>query len=482
MFLQRLSLEWLADYISADNWRWLRIGLIPAVLLLAAAVPAVFPERLFLLALVAVPAVVGVLALLRWPGLGILGLMITAVLVPSPGLPGGLNLAVLLLIMIVVLWIFGMVTQKRLRLVKSRTTVPLLLLLVAAVLSFGFGQFPWFSYAPKAPLDAQIGGFLIVLLLLGLFLVVAQQVQDLRWLQLITWLGIGLSAVFILGWIVGPIGSIAGRIYQGGATNNSMFWMWPVALAFGQALFNTKLKWWGRVVFLLTAVMIVFVGYYMNREWKSSYLPAFAAVAAIVAARSWKLALVVGLIGIVPALFLAREAIATDDYSYSTRIDAWIIMLDIIKESPLFGLGPANYYWYTPLFRIRGYAVQFNSHNQYLDIVAQMGLVGMACFVWFVAEIGRLGLSLRNRAPEGFARGYVYGVLGGLAGMLVAGTLVDWIFPFVYNIGLTGMRGSMLAWIFLGGLVSIEQVTRRRAREAAANKTEQLEESEGVKA
>ena len=53
------------------------------------------------------------------------------------------------------------------------------------------------------------------------------------------------------------------------------------------------------------------------------------------------------------------------------------------------------------------------------------------------------------------------GALGGLGGTLVAAVLVDWVLPFVYNIGMTGFRSSILAWVFLGGLVSIEQILRR---------------------
>jgi hypothetical protein len=80
--------------------------------------------------------------------------------------------------------------------------------------------------------------------------------------------------------------------------------------------------------------------------------------------------------------------------------------------------------------------------------------------------VGWLGWRLRNQAPTGFAQAYVYGALGGLAGTLVAGALADWIVPFVYNVGLTGFRASMLAWLFLGGLVSIEQMVRRQASDS----------------
>jgi O-antigen ligase len=134
-------------------------------------------------------------------------------------------------------------------------------------------------------------------------------------------------------------------------------------------------------------------------------------------------------------------------------------MAQIIKASPIWGLGFANYYWYTPLFPIRGYAVSFNSHNNYVDIVAQTGLVGLVCVLWFFGEAGTLCSRLRDQVPTGFARAFVYGAMGGLAGTIVLAMLGDWVLPFVYNIGLFGFRTSILAWLFLGGLVSLEQMT-----------------------
>jgi len=50
--------------------------------------------------------------------------------------------------------------------------------------------------------------------------------------------------------------------------------------------------------------------------------------------------------------------------------------------------------------------------------------------------------------------------LGGLVGTLAAGMLGDWILPFVYNVGLHGYRSSVIFWLFLGGLVALEQIIR----------------------
>jgi hypothetical protein len=197
-------------------------------------------------------------------------------------------------------------------------------------------------------------------------------------------------------------------------------------------------------------------------EDKSGWLSAFACIAAIIAARSWRVGLALIPVAILSALLLWSGLVATDEYSISTRFDAWAIMFQIIKISPLLGLGFANYYWYTPLFPIRGYAVSFNSHNNYVDIVAQTGVVGLVCFLWLLWEVGRLGWQLRTQVTGGFAQAYVYGSLGGLAGMVVAGMLGDWVLPFFYNLGLNGFRSSMIGWLFLGGLVSLQQMLIRQ--------------------
>ena len=138
--------------------------------------------------------------------------------------------------------------------------------------------------------------------------------------------------------------------------------------------------------------------------------------------------------------------------------------MTISQASPLFGLGFANYYWYTPLFPIRGWRVSFNSHSQYVDLFAQVGLLGLICFLWIFFEVGRLGLIIKDRVSDEFARSYVSGVLGGVVGTLVAAFLVDWVLPFTYNIGLSGFRASILPWIFFGGLISIEQIYKAKLK------------------
>jgi hypothetical protein len=458
-----VPLRWIPPIPS-----WLRtlaiiVGMLGLSLVLGVGLSLPGYQRRLILLIGLLPAGIAVVVFSQWPISGLVALIITALIVRSPDLPGGLNFAVLLLALLLGLWVLDMIIRREFRLVRSRTVWPLFALVVVAALAFGQGQLPWFVFAHRAPLATQIGALMIFVFAAGAFLLVAHQVQDLRWLQWLTWLFVALGGLFVAGWVVPGLGSITGRLFQLGATSNSLFWTWLVALAFGQAYLNHKLHWSWRLAAGGIAALTIYVGFFLNRDWKSGYLPPLAALAVIIGLRSWKVAVLMILVAPIAAFYLTSDAVATDEYSYSTRIDAWLIIFEMVKRNPLLGFGPANYYWYTPLFPIRGWAVVFNSHNQLVDLVAQTGLLGLGCFFWFFGELGWLGWRLRHRAPEGFAQAYVYGALGGVAGTLVAATLADWVLPFVYNIGFNGFRGAILAWMFMGGLVSLEQMVRRQA-------------------
>jgi O-antigen ligase len=166
--------------------------------------------------------------------------------------------------------------------------------------------------------------------------------------------------------------------------------------------------------------------------------------------------------------YAAIDLIATDEYSWGTRLDAWRIVLEIGRLSPFFGTGFANYYWYTPLFSIRGFHVSFNSHSQLIDLIAQTGYLGLIGFFWVFFELGRLSWNLSRQLPEGFERAYAYGTFAGIIATIVAAFLGDWILPFVYNVGMTGFRASILPWIFMGGLISLEQLMVNSAENSSS--------------
>lgn len=457
------TIDTLQHWLWTGYQSWRTPLILAGILLMSVALPMRFAPSRVLQLLGLIIAVGVTLFFLYYPQWGIVTLFITGLLVPSPPLPGGLNFAVLHLGLLVTLWLLHLLMHvRKLRLAQSRTVRPLLCLLGVTLVAFIAGQLPWFSVPQRAPIDAQIGGMMVFFLAVGAFLLVANQVQELRWLVWMTWLLIILGGIFAIGWILPPVGAITSILFRRGATANAIFWTWLVAMSFSQALFNETLAWRWRILAGGICALTIYVTVVLQYDWKSAWLPPMVALVAMLGARSWRLGLLMAVGGFVPAQIMSNQVIATDAYSYSTRLDAWIIMVEMLKVNPILGFGPANYYWYTPLFHIRGYGVRFNSHNQYLDILAQTGLLGLGCVLWFFVEAGLLGWRLLTQAPKGFARAYVYGALGGLAGTVASGMLVDWFLPFAYNIGYNGFRASAFAWLFLGGLVSIEQMVYRQ--------------------
>jgi O-antigen ligase len=237
------------------------------------------------------------------------------------------------------------------------------------------------------------------------------------------------------------------------------------------------MRW--RVALGIVAFVSMYSAIVVRQAWTSGWLPAMVSIFVITIIARPKLAVAfvvaAGLAilvrpGLLSSVFLGGD----NQFSLTTRYAAWGVLWEIIRLNPILGLGPANYHSYTPFFDFLGFSMNFSSHNNYVDIVAQTGLAGLACFLWFVWETAKLIWRLKSKVPEGFPRAYVIGAMGALAGTLVAGMLGDWILPFVYNIGLEGFRASGLGWMFLGAVVALEHITKTPSSDPRASQGDTL--------
>jgi hypothetical protein len=186
----------------------------------------------------------------------------------------------------------------------------------------------------------------------------------------------------------------------------------------------------------------------------------------------WPVILLLAVLGVSGGLFSTVYEFAGGSGEWEESGGSRLVLIgrviEVTMRNPITGLGPAAYrpyanvkpllyggaYWVAPLI---------NSHNNYVDLFAHVGLLGLALFFWFAVELARLGLRLRAHFTEGFAAGYVNGMLAAGAGALTLMLLADWILPFVYNIGFPGFQASVLVWLFLGGLVALEQMASQES-------------------
>ena len=137
-------------------------------------------------------------------------------------------------------------------------------------------------------------------------------------------------------------------------------------------------------------------------------------------------------------------------------------VVSVTLRNPVTGLGPAAYRPYAAMEPLSYLGANWidtpkvSSHNNYVDVFSQTGLVGLALFFWFMAEVARLARRLRRRFRRGFEAGYANGMLAAWVSMMVIMLLLDWFLPFVYDVGFPGFQASVLVWLFLGGLVVLE--------------------------
>lgn len=128
------------------------------------------------------------------------------------------------------------------------------------------------------------------------------------------------------------------------------------------------------------------------------------------------------------SLTRVAETAASDDLT-TGRSNIWSVTLGVIKGNLPFGAGLGAFgVAYTPHDTLSGLQRVEQSHNDYLQVLADAGIVGLIIggfFLWRIFRLGKDALSVKNTYRRGIA-------LGALAGVFAI--LVHSIFDFVLHI------------------------------------------------
>lgn len=455
----------------ANIWTWLIIALV----LILGAYLGKHASVLWLAVLVAGGAA---LILLRRPVLGLLALVAAALTVPleiGTGTDVKLNIVALLIPVLAVVWLLDVARRREIHIASSRANLPLLLFLAASLLSLLIGRATWDPSVPVADnfLLVQLAQWVIFAFSAFAFWLTGNLIVDTRWLWRLTALfllvGGGLAILLLLP----GLNKLVSRVTTI-AFDRAPFWVLLTAVSAGQLLFNRALSRPWQAFLLLVLGACLFYAFVAQQETASNWVGLAAVLGTLIWLRFRRLrwAIVVVLIVLlalgvlVPSLYQFAGGDAEWALSGGSRLLLSGRVIEVTMRNPVTGLGPAAYRPYAnmkPLPYGRAYWVtpQINSHNNYVDLFAHGGIVGLLLFFWFVWEVARLGLALRKRYTGDFTAGYVNGMLAAGAGALVIMALADWILPFVYNIGFDGFQASVLVWLFLGGLVALENMGQR---------------------
>jgi O-Antigen ligase len=444
---------------------------IIAGLLLGAAVAGFRPSPIWIGAAIGI----GVLAvLLKRPLLGLLLLIVIALIGPisiGTGTEVRLNLASLLVPVLFVLWLMIRVNEHDIRLVSSPTTRPLILFLIAVMLSIFISNVTWDPNVPRRGnfILVQFGQWGLFALSAAAFWLVGNFIKQEVWLH-------RLTATFLLvGGALAIIRVVPGgeRIIDMVATNavaRAPFWMLLTALSAGQLLFNQTLSpRWRMFLIAILASVVAYSFFGEQQERTSNWASVVVVVGVLLWLRLPKLRwLVVSaaiLLLVSGVLFQALYTFAGGDAKWEESGASRGVLINRVLEdsmrNPITGIGPAAYRWYgmiRPLAYQGAWWVQplINSHNNYVDLFSQTGIIGLALFLWFMLELLRVGKRLWMHYTDGFAGGYIASMLGVWFSIMAITALADWFLPFVYNIGFPGFQASVLVWMFFGGFLFYE--------------------------
>ena len=209
---------------------------------------------------------------------------------------------------------------------------------------------------------------------------------------------------------------------------------------------------------ILAFILMLLIGLTYSRGAWIGFLAGLIIIVAYKISRSSKRArtllalliimFVIGIFFLLPSAIKERiVSVGTIEGSGLVRLKLWQGALGIIKDFPLFGAGLNTYASVSLRYSIPGEEGYSYAHNSYLQMAAETGLAGLACFLWILVKFFRLefrALLLRDSPLWG----YSLGLLAGISAFLVHGFFESNLYSF---------QLATLFWFMLGLAISTQR-------------------------
>jgi O-antigen ligase len=118
--------------------------------------------------------------------------------------------------------------------------------------------------------------------------------------------------------------------------------------------------------------------------------------------------------------------------SAQARIDTWKAMTKVIAEHPFDGIGFTGLKDVLPdTGEALGLEVKDSSHNTFLRVLAELGILGLLVFVWLLGRAWRLGWTASLRGGDRFDRAVGVGIGGATIALAVSCAFGDRFFSIM---------------------------------------------------
>jgi O-antigen ligase len=280
-----------------------------------------------------------------------------------------------LILITVGLYIVARLREGRRRLVATPLDVPIALLLLAGAISVVVAG------DHRTALGLYRAYFIEAVAVFYVAVDVVRRAEDVQRLVLAFAFGSSLFAALNLFVFAGAlltndvhIGAAPNALY-GDANYVAMYLDPPFAMAAGMVLFahTPRWRWIGMAWFAVTGAALLFT------FSKGSYLAVGAlAVVVVLTVRRWGAVLLVGAVAaaaLVAQIPLVAQRLATIPISAGGRLEIYQATIQMIHNSPIFGVGLGGY-----SYQFRGQTPEIYPHDIWLTFWVEIGLLGLIAF------------------------------------------------------------------------------------------------------
>ncbi len=413
----------------------------------------------------------------------------------SSGILSRLYIGNLLFLLITGIWILQMVLPERKSghvLLEPLLLAPLLALILVGLVSIIYSRLfpdPNVPYTyPHSTVSVTITNLSEMALLIGLplFLIlvpgVVRTVRDVRWV-IGAYICIGM--VYALGTIfAAPLGLYSKEVILGnrrpevfGSVSSGLggLILLFTSIAFGQFLYTTKGKtrlFWGLASLIFGIAVVMTFG---RESWVGLFLAVLIMVA--LGTKNWSVLLVL----IIPPMLLLIPGVSDffdPTKAYGTdRLTIWQDAYNIWLRSPYFGVGAGDYQFFNRIYAHDKVGV---AHNQYLQVLAEMGIQGLICLIWLLVAVGIRTFKSFQEAKTNLGKSIALAYIGFYTNIIFAGFFTGIFIPSSSSGGGTGpFVEASYRWLLLGLVLSIpnwekevEETAKPRDAQPGNNLTE----------
>lgn len=223
-------------------------------------------------------------------------------------------------------------------------------------------------------------------------------------------------------------------------------------VAFGQAVYSKKTSGkiiWGifAAVFALGTIMT-----FGRESWLGLFL-AFVTIT-VLRTKNWKILVIMAILPLCILLIPGVTDFFNPQKTYGAdRFKIWADAIVIWQHSPIIGIGAGNYQFFDYAY---GNDVVGIAHNQYLEVLAEMGVLGLICLLWLMSVVGWYTVKAFRTAKTSLAKAVSIAYLGYLAAIVLGGFFTSSFLPSAADGGGTAsFVESSYRWLLFGLVLSI---------------------------